>query len=294
VAADGSILSSDGVSLAYRDYEGDGPGLVLLHGIGGNLESMDGLARLLSTDRRVVSLDIRFCGQSGDADRFRFQDAVRDVEEVTAALGLRGPALVGASLGGAVAGHYAMRHPEQPVVSIDGFAVGTLEHATAEDADESDAWMAAAKAGLEALTAQPETGNRHWMEDQLERRLHFLNQLNDGSAHPALETRHHFIETPDGRYRRHPARRLLADQFAHPCPSPVHMFVECTGPVLIIFCTQTGWPTSLERAVTELTQIKPNVVVKRLATGHTGPMWLESVRTAEWIQDFLATCPADR
>lgn len=288
MAVDGSIVSSDGVSLAYRDLGGDGPGLVLLHGIGGNLESMDGLARLLSADRRVVSLDIRFCGQSGDAERFRFGDAVRDIEEVSAALGLQGPAVVGASLGGIIAGHYGMHHPEQPVVSIDGFAVGTLEHATAEDAEEFDAWMAAARAGLEALTAPPETGDRGWMEDQLGARLRFLDQLNYGSAHQAEEARHHFIELPEGRYQRHPARRLLEDLYAHPCPSPIHMFVECTGPVLIIFCTKSGWPTSLERAVTELPRFKPNVVVKRLATHHTGPMWLESTQTSEWIQDFLA------
>ena len=68
------------------------------------------------------------------------------------------------------------------------------------------------------------------------------------------------------------------------------MFVECTGPVLIIFCTKSGWPTSLERAVTDLTRVKPNVAVKRLATRHTGPMWRESTQTSEWIHDFLAAC----
>jgi hypothetical protein len=132
------------------------------------------------------------------------------------------------------------------------------------------------------------------MESQMAARLQFLDQLSYGSAHPAVETRHHFIETPDGRYQRHPARRLLEDQFTHPCPSPIHMFVECTGPVLIIFCTESGWPSSLERAVAELTRIKPNVAVKRLPTSHTGPMWLESAQTSEWIQDFLAARLRDR
>jgi pimeloyl-ACP methyl ester carboxylesterase len=260
-----------------------------LHGIGGNLESMEGLARLLSAERRVVSMDIRFCGQSGDAEHFDFQDAVRDVEEVSAALGLDGPAVVGSSLGGVVAGHYGRRHPEHPVVSIDGFAVGELEHATPEDAEEFDAWMAGARAGLEALTARPEIGNRGWMEDQLRARLAFLHQLDDGSAHPAAEARHHFVETPDGDYRRHPSRRLLEDQLAHPCSSPIHMFVECTGPVLVIFCTGSGWPRSLERAVTDLDRTQPNVAVRRLATRHTGPMWLEATQTSAWIQDFLAS-----
>jgi pimeloyl-ACP methyl ester carboxylesterase len=266
----------------------------LLHGIGGHLESMDGLARLLSGDRRVVSLDIRFCGQSGDAERFRFEDAVRDVEEVSAALGLQATAVAGASLGGILAGHYGMRHPEQPVISIDGFAVGKLAHATAADAEEFDAWMAEAGAGLEALTAPPETGDRGWMEDQLVARRRFLDQLNDGTPHPDVETRHHFIELPDGRYQRHPARTLLKDQLAHPCPSPIHMFEQCTGPVLIIFCTKSGWPASLDHAVTELARTAPNIRLERLATRHTGPMWLESTQTAERIQDFLATSRSQR
>jgi pimeloyl-ACP methyl ester carboxylesterase len=289
VAVEGSIVSSDGVRLAYRDYGGDSPGLVLLHGIGGNVESMDGLARLLHPVRRVVSLDIRFCGQSGDADRFRFEHAVRDIEEVAATMGLRRVAVVGASLGGVVAGHFGVRHPEHPVVSIDGFAAGTLVHATADDAEEFDGWMAAARAGLEGLTALPEVGDDAWMKDQMRARLEFLEQLDYGAADPVAEARRHFVELPDGRYQRHPARRLLDDQLADTSRSAIHMFKECTGPVLIIFCTQSGWPASLDRAVTELARTRPNVRLERLRTTHVGPIWRESSRTAEWVLDFLAT-----
>jgi mannose-6-phosphate isomerase-like protein (cupin superfamily) len=43
VSSDGRFVSFDGIEVAYRDYGGGGDGLVLLHGFGGNLESMDGL-----------------------------------------------------------------------------------------------------------------------------------------------------------------------------------------------------------------------------------------------------------
>ena len=137
VSSDGRFASFDGIEVAYRDYGGGGDGLVLLHGIGGNLESMAGLARLLGVDRRVVSLDVRCCGQSGDADRFSLDDAASDVELLVENLGLRNAAVVGASMGGIIAGYYGARHPEAAVVSIDGFATGTLPHHSPEEAKSS-------------------------------------------------------------------------------------------------------------------------------------------------------------
>jgi hypothetical protein len=71
------------------------------------------------------------------------------------------------------------------------------------------------------------------------------------------------------------------------------MFAECAGPVLVIFCTRSGWPNSLERAVTELARQRPSVTVKRLAARHTDPVWQESARTSDWILDFLAASDRD-
>ena len=59
---------------------------MLLHGGGANLVSMDQYAERLGADRTVVSLALRACGQSADPDRFRWADAVGDVESLVEAL----------------------------------------------------------------------------------------------------------------------------------------------------------------------------------------------------------------
>ena len=113
--------------------------------------------------------------------------------------------------GGIIAGYYGARHPDAAVVSIDGFAAGTLPHHSPEEAEEFAAWAAATRMGLELMTAPPETGDAAWMEEQVTGSLAFFDQLQYGSAHPETEARREFVALGDGRFRRHPARRVLAE-----------------------------------------------------------------------------------
>lgn len=292
MATDGAVTAHDGVSIAFRDYGGSGRALVLLHGIGGNLESMDGLARRLGTGRRVITVDIRFCGQSGDATRFSFDDTITDIETIAAELGLGQVDVAGASLGGIVAGHYGGKHPESRIVSIDGFAAGTVRHATPQDAAAFEAWSAAARTGLEAMTAPPESGDQDWMAKQVQQVLAFFDRLDYGSPHAEAEARRHFRALPDGIFRRHPARQLVDDQLADMSRSMVHMFHNCAGPTLIIFCTKANWPAGLELELNDLVAAKPNVELIPLPLTHVDPMWNAADQTAELINRFLTTHPA--
>jgi pimeloyl-ACP methyl ester carboxylesterase len=287
VPANGRFVAFDGIEVAYRDYGGHGDGLVLLHGIGGNLESMDALARLLGVRRHVVSLDVRCCGQSGDAGSFSLDDAATDVETLLEALSLRSAAVVGASMGGVIAGYYGARHPDTAVVSIDGFAAGILRHRSLEEAEEFATWAAATRAGLEQMTAPPETGDEAWMEEQVERVLRLFDQLQYGSVHPEKEARRNFVALGGGRFRRHPARIVLDDQLADASRSMLHMFGACSGPVLVIYCTQAGWPIGLERELEDLARSRPKLVVRRLSASHLAPIWREAATTATMVQHFL-------
>ncbi|MEU0603418.1 alpha/beta hydrolase [Streptomyces sp. NPDC006393] len=107
------VVEREGVRLVCRDWGGDGPALVLLHGLAGHAGEWDALARSLSSEHRVVAVDQR--GQ-GASDRFP-SDVSRDafVEDVVAVadqLGLERVVLVGQSLGGHTAILAAARHPE--------------------------------------------------------------------------------------------------------------------------------------------------------------------------------------
>jgi pimeloyl-ACP methyl ester carboxylesterase len=70
---DGVVVAPDGIRIAYRRRGGDvGRALVLLHGGGANLESMDQYAERIDDGRPIVAIDARLCGQSGDPTSFRW------------------------------------------------------------------------------------------------------------------------------------------------------------------------------------------------------------------------------
>ncbi|GLW68276.1 hypothetical protein Kpho02_05750 [Kitasatospora phosalacinea] len=106
------VIERDGVRLVCRDWGGEGPALVMLHGLVGHAGEWDALAGPLSSSYRVVAVDQR--GQ-GASDRFPSdvsrESYVEDVVAVADQLGLGRIVLVGQSLGGHTAILTAARHP---------------------------------------------------------------------------------------------------------------------------------------------------------------------------------------
>ncbi len=114
VPPQGRFLHLDGEQVHYTD-EGEGPALVLIHGLGGQVRNFThSLVERLTDDFRVIAVDRSGSGhstRSGD-DAARLDRQAAQVARVIEALALDRPTVVGHSLGGAVALRLAADRPD--------------------------------------------------------------------------------------------------------------------------------------------------------------------------------------
>ena len=130
--------TSDGVDIAY-EVSGRGAPVIVCHGGPSTTHEymVDDLSSLNDT-AHLVFHDYRGSGQSSTAapDTYTFERLADDVDELRAHLGFERVTLLAHSLGGFVALHYALRHPERcqrlvliscsPSASMSRTAIPTL------------------------------------------------------------------------------------------------------------------------------------------------------------------------
>ncbi|MEA2873474.1 MAG: 3-oxoadipate enol-lactonase [Hyphomicrobiales bacterium] len=109
-----NFIEANGVSLRYA-VEGAGKPVVLIHEMGGTMESWGLVAQLLAGKRRVVRYDTRGAGFS---EKIRgpltIDTMTGDLIALLDGLGVREKvALAGTAVGGAIALHTAFRFPER-------------------------------------------------------------------------------------------------------------------------------------------------------------------------------------
>jgi 3-oxoadipate enol-lactonase len=125
------FIELDGAALRYELSGNGGRTLVLVHEMGGSLESWDDVARQFPDSRQVLRYDSRGAGMS---QKVRGELAIDTMAEDIAALldhiGIAGKvALAGIAVGGAIALHFAARYPER----TSGVVVGSPATGIAPD-----------------------------------------------------------------------------------------------------------------------------------------------------------------
>jgi pimeloyl-ACP methyl ester carboxylesterase len=109
------IRTDDGVGLAI-EVTGHGPGLVLVHGLGGAKEDFSDHLPVLAREHTVVVFDHRGHGASDQPDdpgMYSLERLATDVLHVADAAGLETFRLLGHSMGGMAARKVALRVPER-------------------------------------------------------------------------------------------------------------------------------------------------------------------------------------
>jgi pimeloyl-ACP methyl ester carboxylesterase len=152
-----SIAAGDTVWSYYEG--GDGPTIVLLHGFAANKETWLEMAKGLTDHFHVVIPDLPGWGDSSRHDDGDYGIAAQAdrLEAFAAAIGAQRFLLVGHSMGGAIAGVYADRHPERvaSLVLMSSLGLTFKENDFAREVKAGkDPFVYNDRAGLEALLAR--------------------------------------------------------------------------------------------------------------------------------------------
>jgi pimeloyl-ACP methyl ester carboxylesterase len=113
------MIDTGAASLHVTVYEGNGPRLLLIHGIGSSGAGWDPVIDDLAAEFSPITFDLRGHGQSDKPDHgYLYPDYVADIEGLLGALELDNPLVIGHSLGGILTLWWAARHPDQAAALV--------------------------------------------------------------------------------------------------------------------------------------------------------------------------------
>jgi pimeloyl-ACP methyl ester carboxylesterase len=280
VPTDLFVQAKGGIRLAVRDHGGDGRPMLLMHGAGTHLLSVERLARILQP-LRVVTMDQRWSGQSGDSDAYSWDDLVSDVEAVIEGLDLENPVVAGHSWGGMIAAFYGVAHPEAPaVINLDGHGPGDpslYDGLSAEEVEEGLAMIENDMPRLDREMRQTDAteGDDTWKRETHARQQQHLVAMGVPEAAADAFAQRGFKADGPGRWRLRPdpvvLESLRADQ------KMFDVYRACEVPLLVVLAPapQAGLPEfaaplmvayrrGLARAFDELSRERPSVKVVTL------------------------------
>ena len=100
------------MELNYKKLGDSGQHLIILHGLFGSLDNWMTLGKELSEDYQVWLVDNRNHGQSPHSDLFDYPTMANDLKQFVTNHQIDSPVVIGHSMGGKVAMHFASFYPE--------------------------------------------------------------------------------------------------------------------------------------------------------------------------------------
>ena len=194
VVADGSVPYEHGW-VAYRDFGGQGPAVMLVHGLGGNLAHWGRVAPLLQERYRLIAIDLPSHGASTAPAVYSFDHDLGAVDEVRQRLSLDRPALVGHSYGGMLAVSLGASRPGdyRVVVNVDGlgFALDTEREPESQPEELQE-------------EASVNEGDAEWLEAEISREVEEAASIGLHLDRDGEMVRRAFQLGDDGRWHSSP------------------------------------------------------------------------------------------
>lgn len=134
--------------------------LILMHGLFGNKNNLGVVMRAFRDTRRVISVDMRNHGDSGQSEQMSYPLMAEDVIALMDELGIEKAALIGHSMGGKTACQMALTHPER-VERLVVADIAPVQYATIGQATALSALIAAAEGRPSSRKEADEIMQRH-------------------------------------------------------------------------------------------------------------------------------------
>lgn len=166
-------IDLDGHRIAIRTWEGNGPRILLIHGISSAGSAWNPIIPELAAEFTPVAIDLRGHGASSKPERgYLYDDYIQDLEGVLDALGMERPLILGHSLGGIVTLWWASRHPDEAAALVieDSPLRSGLSFMPA-----FDSWLELNALPTSELRARFAAENPHWSDHLLDERTALMS-----------------------------------------------------------------------------------------------------------------------
>ena len=110
-----NFIETNNIRLHYLQFKGDGPTIILMHGLTANAHAFDGLiAAGLNSSCNVISIDLRGRGESDQPhEGYSMQDHAKDIIGFLDKMNLQKVIIGGHSFGALLSLYLATHHPER-------------------------------------------------------------------------------------------------------------------------------------------------------------------------------------
>ena len=106
------MASAEAGVILHAIQAGEGPPVVILHGLFGAARNFGAIQRATAQQFHVIALDMRNHGDSPHEDGMRYPDLAKDVQQTLRNLGITRAAVIGHSMGGKAAMALALQSPD--------------------------------------------------------------------------------------------------------------------------------------------------------------------------------------
>jgi esterase len=249
------------MKLFFREY-GNGKPIVILHGLFGSSDNWLTQAKLLSSEYKVYTVDLRNHGQSPHDNEFTYQAMVEDLRELFEELSLSDVTLIGHSMGGKAAMNFALAYPskvERLVVVDIAPRVYDLEHYVIAD-------------GLAAIPIN-EITSRNEAEEALK------NYVSDSGTRQFLLK--NLQRKAEGGFTWKINLPVIRQQLSN---IGVDLLIEGKFSKPTLFVRGANSSYVLDADLKKIKDIFPASIVKTMDTGH----WVQAEKPQEFVQEVTS------